>query len=94
MHWLNLQVAKKKARHLAAYYDLFSDDYTYTGSHYEKILRRTRVPCSCAMCGNPRHHFSGIDGLTRKDKIQADIEREQMGMIYERLKGGVNGPAE
>jgi len=78
MRWVNLQIAKKKARHLAAYYDLRSEGTPLVGSHYEKILRRTRVPCSCAMCGNPRHHFKGADRLTRKDKIQRDIEREQI----------------
>ena len=80
MNYLNLQEGKRKARKLAKIYDAYSQDkdHPYVGSDYEKKLRRTRVPCSCYMCGNPRRHWKGKDRLTLADKRQNDIARNQI----------------
>ena len=85
MHYLNLQEGKRKARKLAKIYDAYWQDseYRYVGSDYEKKLRRTRVPCSCAMCGNQRHHAKGKDKLTLADKRQNDYVSSQMQLVRE-----------
>ena len=78
MHYLRLQIAKKKARRQAQWLDARIGGSEYVGSEYEKTLRRTRVPCSCHMCGNPRHKFKGKDRLTLADKRQNDMAKEQI----------------
>ena len=80
MNYLNLQVAKKKARRQAQHIDDLGvmGEAWCVGSEYEKKLRRTRVPCSCYMCGNPRRHWKGKDRLTLADKRQNDIARNQI----------------
>jgi len=78
MNYLNLQVAKKKARRQARWIDVLATEPWCVGSEYEKKLRRTRVPCSCYICGNPRRHAKGKDRLTLADKRQNDIARNQI----------------
>ena len=40
--------------------------------------RKTRVPCSCEMCGNPRRHFN----LRTVQELKSEIdEREQLEML-------------
>ena len=78
MNYLNLQVAKKKARRQARWIDVLATEPWCVGSEYEKKLRRTRVPCSCYICGNPRRHAKGKDRLTLADKRQNDIARIQI----------------
>jgi len=78
MHYLNMQVAKKKARRQARFLDAGELNPWCVGSEYEKVLRRTRVPCSCDMCGNPRHKFKGKDRLTLADKRQNDMADAQI----------------
>ena len=83
MHYLNLKEGKRKARKLAKIYDAYwqDRDHPYVGSDYEKKLRRTRVPCSCAMCGNPRRHFKGEERLTIADKRQNDCVAAQIDLV-------------
>ena len=83
MHYLNLQEGKKKARKLARIYDAYhqDSDFSYVGSAYEQTLRRTRVPCSCVMCGNPRRYAKGEDKLTIADKRQNDCASAQMNEV-------------
>jgi len=85
MHYLNLQDGKRRARKLAKIYDIYAAEFgdKYVGSDYEKKLRRTRVPCSCAMCGNKRHHAKGEDKLTMADKRQNDAAAAQMQLVRE-----------
>ena len=80
MHYLNLQEGKRKARKVAKIFDAYhrDDEHPYVGSRYEKTLVRTRVPCSCAMCGNPRRHAKGQDRLTLADKRQNDKAEAQI----------------
>lgn len=44
-------------------------------------LARTRTPCSCPMCGNPRKHFGS---LTRQEKL-AGKEKGAGGMSPDSL---------
>jgi len=81
MHYLNLQVAKKKALRQARFIDALATEPWCVGSDYEKKLRRTRVPCSCHMCGNPRRRASGKDRLTIADKRQNDEAAAQFDSV-------------
>ena len=83
MHYLHLQDGKKKARRQARFIDSLATEPWCVGSDYEKKLRRTRVPCSCAMCGNQRHHAKGKDKLTLADKRQNDYVSSQMQLVRE-----------
>ena len=80
MHYLNLQEGKKKARRVALIFEAYNHECggSYVGSRYEKTLIRTRVPCSCERCGNPRRHRKGADRLTIADKRQNDMARDQI----------------
>lgn len=42
------------------------EEFYENGGEYEHKLIKTRVPCSCWMCGNPRRHFNKP---TRKEII-------------------------
>lgn len=51
--------------------------------HYREISRgdigragTTRVPCSCFMCGNPRHNFKGKDALTMQERKVAMMDKD------------------
>jgi hypothetical protein len=61
MRWPNLQEGKKRARRLAAAIDARDQWFVTThgtglsGSRTECTFVRTRKPCSCLGCGNPRH---------------------------------------
>lgn len=51
----------------AGYYD--------DGGPLFQTMRFTRVPCSCAACGNPRRHFGGVTRQERRadDRMRAEI---------------------
>ena len=42
---------------------------------YVRRLLKTRVPCSCYMCGNPRRHFGT---KTRQERIADEDMAEQL----------------
>ena len=37
-----------------------------------ELRKRTRVPCSCYMCGNPRKHSKGKDKLTIQERRELE----------------------
>ena len=80
MHWLGLQEGKKRARKLVRIYDAYwrDPDFSYVGSRYEQTLVRTRTPCSCVMCGNPRRHYKGVQRLTLQERRAADEMLSEM----------------
>lgn len=45
------------------------------------MLYRTRTPCSCAMCGNPRHFDKGKEKLTMQERRSLDAYHEQLGGV-------------
>ena len=47
--------ARRLLRIYRAKNPLLLDEYCY-GGKIEHLLIKTRVPCSCAMCGNPRRY--------------------------------------
>ena len=63
------------------YYDNFGDTFTPHMSEESKkralgIFRKTRTPCSCWMCGNPRKRGGG---KTRAERADADSIADQVG---------------
>ncbi|MBR3583584.1 MAG: hypothetical protein IKO01_09130 [Kiritimatiellae bacterium] len=62
---IRLELEKLKARRYlrtVPYGDLLAEDPAAIGRR-----ARTRVPCSCWMCGNPRR-FGGSDRLTMQER--------------------------
>ena len=54
------QIGVKKARRVLRVLracNPLHKEYYEIGGEYEHRLIKTRVPCSCYMCGNPRSHF-------------------------------------
>ncbi len=49
------------------------EDYYMDGGEAEKRLIKTRVPCSCLWCGNPRKHFGQV---TRQEKKVTEMDTE------------------
>lgn len=67
-----LQGIKKARRVLKVWRAVNSrnnDDYYSDGGKCEQMLRKTRKPCSCYMCGNPRKRFGEV---TRQEKIHTE----------------------
>lgn len=64
------QIGIKKARRvLRVLRSVHHSEFYANGGEYEKRLIKTRVPCSCPMCGNPRRHF-GQKTLQEKKSAQ------------------------
>lgn len=69
---LRRELGEKRARRILkirkamAHYhpEWFSED----GKFYKKLIN-TRVPCSCAFCGNPRKYFGEITLQERKSYL-------------------------
>lgn len=56
---------RRVARHIFWRFNRWGHGYLASDPHYVGREARTRHPCSCAMCGNPRRHFRG---LTRQER--------------------------
>lgn len=68
------QIGIKKARRvLRVLREINKSTYYEEGGMCEKRLIKTRVPCSCWMCGNPRRHFGKVK---RKEKFIEDFDLE------------------
>ena len=77
------------------YYDNFGDTFTPHMSEESKkralgIFRKTRTPCSCWMCGNPRRHGGG---KTLAERADADSAADQVRDYFWTLseEKGVSG---
>ena len=62
-----LRVMRETSSHIGI--DFYSDD-----GDYAKRLLRTRHPCSCPMCGNPRRHFGERTLQERTIDLTVDLE--------------------
>ena len=49
--------------------------------HNVGMLYHTRTPCSCAMCGNPRHFDKGKEKLTMQERRSLDAYHEQLSGV-------------
>ena len=71
---------EKKKKHWAKkLLELFFKDIPYHFITEKEIGRRAHTPhpCSCAMCGNPRHHFK-----KKKDKLTVQEQKANDKFIY------------
>ena len=67
----------KRAKRVAkALRSMGNGQWPSIGSHYAHLLVRTRKPCSCYMCGNPRRNLnSKRERLTRQEiRTSRDID--------------------
>jgi hypothetical protein len=68
MHYLRRQEGIKRAMRVIRVWRMIdfvnheNEDYTL------RWMLKTRKPCSCAMCGNPRKYFKGKDKLTMQER--------------------------
>jgi hypothetical protein len=62
-----LEKQKKKAKKF--FREIWQDEEFANDNSRVGKRAKTRVPCSCWMCGNPRHHhFKKKDQLTLQEK--------------------------
>jgi hypothetical protein len=50
----------------------FFEYYEYGGKCEQQLLK-TRKPCSCAMCGNPRKHFGEVTIQEKKHNLENEV---------------------
>jgi len=86
VRYLDLQEGRRRAHRVAEGMDARSQwtvavlGYCVSGSAYERKLVRTRKPCSCFICGNPRRYRKAVpERLTIQERrrlaqMQSDIE--------------------
>jgi len=69
---IGIQKARRVLRVMRAYFpretSFYSDD-----SLYAKKLLKTRVRCSCPMCGNYRRHFGKVTHQEELAKLEAEF---------------------
>ena len=70
---------KRARRLLRVLRSIHHSEFYADGGEYEKRLLKTRVPCSCAMCGNPRRHF-GKKTLQEKKSAQHGVRPTGAGV--------------
>ncbi len=94
-----LVVARHKAEKTFKKYEGFSPrNENQTGYHYRflwtkdemqrtlGIYRKTKVPCSCYTCGNPRRYWGYLPMQEVKQHLNADLQYEEIGWNYRKLK--------
>lgn len=80
MHYQRLKTARRKARKVYKYYhDLFPENYLPNDSKEDRdrflgVYRKTKVPCSCWACGNPRKHFN--EKTVQEKKADEDYRQQ------------------
>ena len=48
--------------------------------------RKTKVPCSCYMCGNPRRHWGTLPIREVRQHLNADSQYEEVGWNHRKLR--------
>jgi len=102
MRGTRMAVARHKAEKTFKKYEGFSPRnekqsgwYSYcprirwTEDELERILgiyRKTKVPCSCYMCGNPRRHWGYLPMQEVKQHLNADSQYEEVGWNHRKLR--------
>lgn len=88
MNYIRTKNANIQAREIFRHYhlhypeNLSSEEIERFCGKVDDILgsyRKTKTPCSCYMCGNPRKWFGE---KTRQEKIADINEKEQLGEYY------------
>ena len=85
MYHLRLEIAKKisdktyNKYHMGAFYDPDEPISYLNRIKLQGLYRKTKVPCSCWRCGNPRKWF----GERTRKEIEAEIDyREQLEEVF------------
>ena len=50
------------------------------------IYRKTKVLCSCYVCGNPRRHWGYLPMGEVRQHLNADIQYEEIGWYHRKLR--------
>jgi len=81
MHGYRLQQASRIARKIFNHPTYWAAKYIdpQEREHALGILRKTRKPCSCWMCGNRRQY----DGITIQEMRRREPEGEDQGRQYQ-----------
>lgn len=53
------------------------------------IFRKTKVPCSCYMCGNPRRYFRELTFGEIRQHLDADSQCEDEGLYHKKVRRSV-----
>jgi len=99
MRGTRLIVAQGKAEKIFKRYKGFSPrNEDQLGSYYGSwwtdddikrmvgIYRKTKVPCSCYICGNPRRHWGYLPMQEVKQHLNADFQYEDICWNYRKLR--------
>ena len=99
MRGTRLAVARRKAEKTFKHYEGFSPRnekqprgygrFRWTQDELQRVLgiyRKTKVPCSCYMCGNPRRHWGYLPMQEVKQHQNADSQYEEIGWNHRKLR--------
>lgn len=96
MHGVRMAVARCKAERTFKKYEGFSprnESGWYrsrrTESELQRILgiyRKTKVLCSCCMCGNPRRHWGYLPMQEVRQHLNANSQYEEIGWNHRKLR--------
>lgn len=50
------------------------------------VYRKTKVPCSCYMCGNPRRHWGTLPIREVRQHLEADAQYEEVGWCHHKIR--------
>ncbi len=89
--------AKKEAERVFKKYEGFNPRnkkqpgkyYKWTEDEIQRVLgiyRKTKVPCSCYMCGNPRRHWGCLPMQEVRQHEDADSQYEEIGWSHKKLR--------
>ena len=53
------------------------------------IFRKTKVPCSCVMCGNPRRYFGELTFGEIRQHLDADAQCEEVDWYHKKVRWSV-----
>jgi len=94
-----LAVARRKAEKVFKRYEGFSPrNKNQSGRRYRSwwtkdelertlgIYRKTKVPCSCYMCGNPRRHWGYLPMQEVRQHLNADSQCEEICWNHRKLR--------
>jgi hypothetical protein len=99
MRGTRLLVAQRKAEKVFKKYEGFnprnekqsgfSCRQRWTKDELRRIVgtyRKTKVPCSCYMCGNPRRHWGYLPMREVRQHLDADSQYDEVGWCHRKLR--------
>lgn len=99
MFGARLDVARHKAEKVFKKHEGFSPRNENQSGHYYRFIwskddlqralgvyRKTKVPCSCHMCGNPRRYWGYLPIQEVKQHLSADAQYDEIGWGHHKLR--------